>query len=169
VFLPTYGVFDEKRFVSPGRRLDVAGTEIGRIGLLVCEDAWHSACATALALKGAQMILIPSASPGRGFAGERPHSVDSWRALMRAIALEHGVWVALANLTGFEGSRGFPGGSLVVSPEGGIVAELGDGDDVLRCDVDLAEVSRVRTTYPLLSDLRGTLDVILRAIEEGRC
>src|SRR2546426_675245 len=66
VFLPTYGVFDEERFVDRGREIRAFGTDWGRAVILVCEDAWHSLSGTIAALQGAQLVIVPSASPARG-------------------------------------------------------------------------------------------------------
>src|SRR5712691_3721636 len=68
VFLPTYGVFDEERFVDRGQD-GVRSFETnwgGRAAILICEDAWHSLAATVAALEGAQLVIVPSASPARG-------------------------------------------------------------------------------------------------------
>src|SRR2546428_3910387 len=127
VFLPTYGVFDEERFVDRGQD-GVRSFETGwggRAAILICEDAWHSLAATVAALEGAQLIIVPSASPARGLGeaedceggGETlPASVVRWERIVRGIAEEHGVFVALANLVGFEGGKGFPGASAGVRP-----------------------------------------------------
>jgi predicted amidohydrolase len=66
VFLPTYGLFDEERFVEHGLDVRSFDTPWGRAAILVCEDAWHSLTATIAALDGAQILFIPSASPARG-------------------------------------------------------------------------------------------------------
>src|SRR5215208_944940 len=66
VFLPTYGVFDEERFVEAGRSVQAFDTPWGRAAILICEDAWHSFTPMLAALGGAQLIIIPSASPARG-------------------------------------------------------------------------------------------------------
>ncbi len=66
LFLPTYGVFDEDRFVERGLELRAFDTSWGRAAILVCEDAWHSVTAASVALQGAQVLFVPSASPARG-------------------------------------------------------------------------------------------------------
>src|SRR5206468_6003929 len=123
VFLPTYGVFDEDRFVERGREIHAFDTRWGRAAILICEDAWHSLAGTIAALEGAQVILVPSASPARGTGmdeeGTRlPASVVRWERILRTMAEEHGVYVACSSLVGFEGGKGFPGGAGVVSPAG---------------------------------------------------
>src|SRR5579863_3436405 len=70
LFLPTYGVFDEERFLSRGRKLGTFETRFGRMAILICEDAWHAIVPTIAAVKGARVLLIPSASPGRGIEGD---------------------------------------------------------------------------------------------------
>jgi len=126
VFLPTYGVFDEERFVDRGREIRAFDTRWGRAAILICEDAWHSLSGTIAALQGAQLVIVPSASPARGTGMDEegirlPASVVRWERILRGMADEHGVWVAFASLVGFEGGKGFPGGSVVVSPAGDIV------------------------------------------------
>src|SRR2546427_101566 len=126
LILPTYGVFDEERFVERGREVHAFDTGWGRVAILICEDAWHSITGTIAALEGAQVILVPSASPARGTGmdeeGTRlPASVVRWERILRTLAEEHGVYVAYASLVGFEGGKGFPGGSVVVSPSGDVV------------------------------------------------
>ena len=127
VFLPTYGVFDEERFVDRGQDgVRAFDTTWGRVAILICEDAWHSLAATIAALDGAQVILVPSASPARGSdtdeeGAKLPASMVRWERVVQGIAEEHGLFVVLANLVGFEGGKGFPGASAVFDPAGELV------------------------------------------------
>lgn len=168
IFLPTYGVFDEERFVEPGDSVSAFDCRWGRAAVIICEDAWHSLVPTIAALDGAQLIAVVSASPARGLlpgtldggAGEevRPTSLMRWERTIQSIAAEHGVYVALAQLVGFEGGKGFPGGSLVAGPAGEILARAPMFEDhLLRVTLDLGEIPRVRAEYPLLSDLKSRL------------
>ncbi len=92
MFLPTYGVFDEERFLSRGRRLQAFDTRFGRAAILICEDLWHAIMPTIAAIKGARFIIVPSAAPGRGIDGEvELSSITRWRELLRASAAEHGI------------------------------------------------------------------------------
>lgn len=160
MFLATYGVFDEERFLSRGRRLRVFPTPFGPAAMLICEDAWHAIMPTIAALKGARLVIVPSASPGRGLAGSGTlESVAYWRALLCAAAAEHGIYVVYAGLTGFEGGKGMAGSSCIVSPRGDLVAaadELASGV-VIRARLDPAEVDLARATLPLLGDLAAVL------------
>jgi NAD+ synthase (glutamine-hydrolysing) len=168
VFLPTYGVFDEERFVDRGREVRAFDTRWGRAAILICEDAWHSITGTIAALDGAQLIIVPSASPARGTGideeGTRlPASVVRWESIVRGLADEHGVWVALANLVGFEGGKGFPGGSVIVNPGGQIVLRGPLFEEaVLTYDLDLDELTRARADSPLLADLEVNLPHLIK-------
>jgi predicted amidohydrolase len=159
MFLPTYGVFDEGRFLSRGRHLGVFPTPFGLAAILICEDAWHAIVPTIAALKGARLIIIPSASPGRGLAGNGMlESVERWRALATMTASEHGVYVVYAGLTGFEGGKGMSGGSCIVSPRGEILESLDElSVAILRARLDGTEVDVARAALPLLGDLSAVL------------
>jgi NAD+ synthetase len=163
VFLPTYGVFDEKRFVEAGAEVRAFDTGWGRAAMLVCEDAWHSLMPTLAALDGAQVLLVVSATPARGLDGpEAPANLERWERLAADSAAEHGMYVAVAQLVGFEGGKAFAGGSVVAGPSGRILArgplfESG----IIRVNLDFEEITRVRTDQPLLADLRNRLPRLL--------
>ena len=174
IFLPTYGVFDEERFVEAGRSVQAFDTRWGRAAILICEDAWHSFTPMLAALAGAQLIIIPSASPARGIissdeAPGRPGSLGRWTRLAQDIAGEHGVYVALAQLVGFEGGKAFPGGSLVATPRGDLLAEAPVFDEtVLQASLDFEEITRARTDLPLLADLEMRLPHLLGSLHDAR-
>ena len=174
VFLPTYGVFDEERFVEAGRSVQAFDTRWGRAAILVCEDAWHSFTPMLAALDGAQLIIVPSASPARGVAASeeapgRPGSLARWKRLVQDIAGEHGVYVALAQLVGFEGGKAFPGGSIVATPRGELLAEAAIFEEaVLPATLDLEEITRARADLPLLADLEMRLPHLLGSLHAAR-
>src|SRR5437588_11472443 len=168
VFLPTYGVFDEERFVERGRDIQAFDTRFGRVAILICEDAWHSITGTIAALQGAQLVIVPSASPAGGTGmdeeGTRlPASVVRWERILRTMAEEHGVYVVYSSLVGFEGGKGFPGGSVLVSPAGQIVLRGPLFEEaVLTADIALEELTRARADAPLLADLEVNLPHLIK-------
>jgi NAD+ synthetase len=174
IFLPTYGVFDEERFVEAGRSVQAFDTRWGRAAILICEDAWHSFTPMLAALSGAQLIIVPSASPARGVSGAdeapgRPASLARWTRLAQDIAGEHGVYVALAQLVGFEGGKAFPGGSLVTTPRGEVLAEAPVFEEaLLEASLDFEEITRARTDLPLLADLEMRLPHLLGSLHDAR-
>ena len=174
VFLPTYGVFDEERFVEAGRSIQAFDTGWGRAALLICEDVWHSFTSTVVALDGAQVILVPSASPARGpvASGEGealPDSLGRWGRIVQDVAGEHGVFVALAQLVGFEGGKAFPGGSMVAGPRGDLLTRGPIFDEALiGLDLDFEEITRARADLPLLADLEMRLPHLLGSLHAAR-
>jgi NAD+ synthase (glutamine-hydrolysing) len=171
IFLPTYGVFDEERFVESGLGVQSFDTRFGRIAVLICEDAWHSLTPTVAAIQGAQMILVHSASPARGTQPleetiSRPANVSRWERISRYIAEEHGVWVATSQLVGFEGGKGFAGGSCIVTPRGDVLVRGPLWESALvEATIDFEEVGRARADTPLLADLQTKLPHLLRSLE----
>jgi len=175
VFLPTYGVFDEERFVDRGqdgvRSFDTGWG--GRAAILICEDAWHSLAGTIAALEGAQLIIVPSASPARGTGtneeGTRlPASMVRWERVVRGIAEEHGVFVALANLVGFEGGKGFPGASVVIDPMGNLLVRGPLFEEALvTAELELDQVTHARADAPLLADLQSALPILTQGLGKG--
>jgi NAD+ synthase (glutamine-hydrolysing) len=174
VFLPTYGVFDEERFVEAGRSVQAFDTGWGRAAILICEDAWHSFTPMLAALDGAQLILIPSASPARGVitsddTAGRPTSLVRWSRIVQDIAGEHGVYVALAQLVGFEGGKAFPGGSILTGPRGDVLTQGPIFEEALIPGVvDFEEITRARADLPLLSDLEMRLPHLLGSLHSAR-
>ncbi len=123
VFLPTYGLFDERRFFAAGSRLRAVTSErLGlRLGLSVCEDFWHMATPQLLALDGAQVLVNVSSSPGRDVAAINESGLGtatSWRTLNRTYAQLTTSYVVFVNRVGVDESITFWGGSEVVSPTG---------------------------------------------------
>jgi NAD+ synthase (glutamine-hydrolysing) len=174
IFLPTYGVFDEERFVEAGRSVQAFDTRWGRAAMLICEDAWHSFTPMLAALDGAQLIIIPSASPARGVittddTAGRPVSLARWSRLVQDIAGEHGVYVALAQLVGFEGGKAFPGGSILAGPRGDILTQGPVFQEaIIPGVIDFEEITRARTDLPLLADLEMRLPHLLGSLHAAR-
>lgn len=167
-FLPTYTVFDEDRYVARGTELGLFDTRFGRVGVLICEDAWHSLLGTLLAVHGAQMVCTVIASPGRGFQGPEPSNVDRYERMVRAVSEEHGVFSVSSMLTGFEGGKGLVGGSVIYDPAGERLAK-GDVMDehMVVADIDFGMIEVARAKAPLLADLKGSWDVLMRIARDA--
>ena len=171
VFLPTYGIFEEARFVEPGREVRAFETRFGRVGMMICEDLWHSMTPTILALDGADLLLCGCASPARGYEASRsrPANLAEWDRIAARTAKEHGVFVLLSHLAGSEGGKLFAGGSTAWGPDGALLGRgplFGDGRTPVT--LDLHEITRVRTESPFLSDLRTALPHLQRSLDESR-
>jgi NAD+ synthetase len=85
------------------------------------------------------------------------------------MAGEHGVYVALAQLVGFEGGKAFPGGSIVATPRGDLLAEGPVFEEaVLQATLDFEEITRARADLPLLADLEMRLPHLLGSLHDAR-
>ncbi|MDQ6717139.1 MAG: NAD+ synthase [Gemmatimonadota bacterium] len=171
LFLPTYGMFDEERFVDRGFEIRAFDTAWGRAAILVCEDAWHSFSGTVAALDGADLIFVLSASPARGIwpreeEGAVPANLKRWERLARDIAEEHGVFVCLVNLVGTEGGKTFSGGSIVAGPHGDVRAQAPLWDEsIMTVALDTEDLTRARTDAPLLTDLQTMMPHLMRTVD----
>lgn len=168
LFLPTYGLFDERRFFAAGTVLGAVPSRLGLpLGLAVCEDFWHLAVPQLLALDGAQLLINISSSPGRDAAagtGAGLGTADSWRTLMRTYAQLTTSFVLFVNRVGVDESISFWGGSEVIAPSGATVFQAPLFDEGLfLADLDLDEIRRERVAMPLLRDERP--ETILRQLE----
>jgi NAD+ synthetase len=176
VFLPTYGVFQEERFVEPGSEIAAFDTRWGRAAMLICEDLWHSVSAKMAARDGTNLLIVPSASPARGTApgSGLPGNVERWEQLACGAASAHGLAVAVCQLVGFEGGKGFAGGSFACEPGGGTLHRSVLWDealDVVRFDLETTTERPIEAGARDQSDFRRELSPVLRrreANEEAR-
>lgn len=168
VYLPTYGLFDEQRYLGRGDRFRAFDTKFGRVGLLVCEDMWHLSAPYLLAMDGATTLVCLSSSPGRGVESEELGTAAAWRNLTTAAARFLTCRVIYVNRVGYEDGVGFWGGSHVVSPSGEITAqavEFEPGLLLARCDD--AALRRERICSPLVRD--ESLAITLRELSRIDC
>jgi len=162
LFLPTYGLFDERRFFAAGDMVRAAPSRLGTtLGIGVCEDFWHLAVPQLLALDGAQILVNVSSSPGRDVAARNEvglGTATSWRTLMRTYAQLTTSLVVFCNRVGVDESISFWGGSEVIGPAGEtlLAAPLYD-EGLFSVDVSLADIRRERISLPLLRDERPEL------------
>jgi len=168
LYLPTYGLFDERRFFAPGDVLRAVPSRLGvGIGLAVCEDFWHLCVPALLALDGAQVLVNVSSSPGRDLAAVHEvglGTATSWRTLLRAYAQLTTCVVVFCNRVGVDESISFWGGSEVIAPTGEAVLSAPFYEEGLFVgEVDLADVRRERISLPLLRDERPEL--LVRELE----
>jgi predicted amidohydrolase len=128
----------ESALFAAGTELVVAPTPAGRLGMMICFEHAFPDVATTLALRGAQILVIPSAVP---FGYEHLLTLRT-----RARAQDNQVFAVGCNLAG----NGFCGRSLVTDPRGEVLAEAGTEETVLRATLDLAAIEREREREPAL-------------------
>src|SRR5690606_41343263 len=140
----------EARHLSPGSRRVVAPLAGWRAGLSICFDLRFPEMYRADALDGAELFLVVSAWPAV--------RAEAQRVLARARAIENQAFVVLCNRVGTaaDGTR-FDGGSVVVAPDGKIVADAGDAEGVTHATLDAEMIRAVRRQMPLLEIRRQVL------------
>jgi len=172
VHIPDYPGFHEKTYYTPGDLgAPVFSTAVGRIGVVICYDRHYPETMRALALGGADLVLVPQA----GAVDEWPEGL--FEAEMRVAAFQNGLFVALCNRVGKEEILEFAGGSFVCNPQGEVIARAAQSqDDLLLCDIDLAKnaKSSARTLFfpdrraELYGDWLGTASTPARAEEPSK-
>jgi len=162
-YLPTYGMFDEERYLDAGDRVRVFQSRFGPCALLICEDMWHPSVPYLTANEGAFFLLCIANSPARGLSGSSVDAAQVYERLCRVYAQFFQVWVIFVNRVGFEEGVNFWGGSMVVNPMGDVTAQAPLMDEhLLVAEVDQAEIRRARVFAPLLASER--LDLTLREL-----
>jgi NAD+ synthase (glutamine-hydrolysing) len=136
--LPNYGVFDELRYFRPGAGCPAYTVAGVRVGLNVCEDIWYPGDPTqAQAKAGAQVIVNINGSPYHVGKGEFR------RQMLATRAVDYGVFVCYTNQVGGQDELVFDGGSMVLSPEGALVAQAAMfEEELLVCDLEREEAKR---------------------------
>ncbi|HEX9044254.1 MAG TPA: nitrilase-related carbon-nitrogen hydrolase [Candidatus Limnocylindrales bacterium] len=162
LYLPTYGLFDERRFFAAGDRLRSVRSRLGvGVGIAICEDFWHLGSAAVLALDGAELLINVSSSPGRDVAAANEAGLGtatSWWTLMRAYAQLTTSVVVFVNRVGVDESIAFWGGSEIVGPSGRPIFTAPLFDEGLHVvEVERADVRRERMAMPLLREERPEL------------
>jgi predicted amidohydrolase len=125
--------------------VEVAGRPVG-VGLATCYDLRFPELFRLLIDQGAELVLIPAAWPAA--------RVEAWTLLGRARAIEDQVLVVQCNTGGAHSGVTMGGRSQVVDASGTVLAQAGDGEEVLAVDVDLDAVRALRTSFPVLADRR---------------
>ncbi len=158
IYLPTYGMFDEKRYFSEGKQLRAFDTSYGRVAVLICEDAWHLSSAYLAALDGAQILYVISSSPLR-------EGVDQyWQELNQIFAAKFNMITVYCNRVGVEDGVTFWGGSEAYNADGSLIgrADLLKQAD-LQLDIDLNKIRESRVISPLIREERK--DLVLKELE----
>lgn len=148
VDLPTGESWRESASYAPGERAAVVETPVGPLGLSICYDLRFPDLYRALTDAGAKIIGIPAAFTV-------PTGQAHWHVLMRARAIEAGVFVIAAAQSGrHEDGRATYGHSLVVDPWGEILLDMGDEKGVGFADMEMERVDEVRMRLPAIRHRR---------------
>lgn len=136
----------ETVLMSAGSELVVVDTPLGRTGLATCYDLRFPEMFRGLVERGAEAFLVPSGWPER--------RIGHWTLLNRARAIEDQAFVVACNQTGTHAGVPLGGRSLVVDPQGEVLVEAGEKEELLLAEIDPARVAAWRDAFPVLPDRR---------------
>lgn len=162
--IPDDPAYYEKFYFTPGDLgFEPIQTSVGRLGVLVCWDQWYPEAARLMAMRGADILIYPTAIgwESTDIPDEQTRQSDAWQLVQRGHAVANGLPVVTVNRVGVEldpsgqtnGIR-FWGRSFVAGPQGELLAELGREEECRIIEVDLKRSERVRRWWPFFRDRR---------------
>lgn len=162
--IPDDPAYYEKFYFTPGDiGFEPIQTSIGKLGLMVCWDQWYPEGARLMALKGADLLIYPTAIgvDAKDDKAEQTRQSDAWQLVQRGHAVANGLHVIAVNRVGFEeDSSGqtagisFWGRSFVAGPQGELLLEMGKDEDIKVIDIEIKRSEKVRRWWPFLRDRR---------------
>ena len=136
--------FYEQDYYTPSDDgFKVFDTEYGKVGVVICYDRHLPESIRTCVLKGADLIIIPTAN-----TKAEPMEMFEWE--VRVQAMENQVFVAMCNRVGKEDNMDFSGQSLVVDPNGEVICKADDSEQLLACDIDLKQAKELRKKVPYI-------------------
>lgn len=162
--IPDDPAYYEKFYFTPGDLgFEPIQTSVGRLGVLVCWDQWYPEAARLMALRGAEVLIYPTAIGWESSdeVGEQSRQSDAWQLIQRGHAVANGLPVITVNRVGHEEDPSgqtngiqFWGRSFVTGPQGELLKELGQEEETALVEVDLVRSERVRRWWPFFRDRR---------------
>ncbi|MEJ2668203.1 MAG: N-carbamoylputrescine amidase [Deinococcales bacterium] len=151
--------YEEKFYFNPGDTgFKVWATRFGTVGVGICWDQWFPEAARAMALKGADLLLYPTAIGSEPAAAGATETRAPWRRAMLGHAVCNGTYVAAANRVGSEGEAAFYGSSFISDYLGEVLVEADrDSETLITADLDVAAARRSRAGFGFFRDRRPDL------------
>ena len=157
--------FYEKFYFTPGDLgFEPIDTSVGRLGVLVCWDQWYPEAARIMALKGADILIYPTAIGWfrNDSEEEKSRQKDAWIAIQRSHAIANGLPVVAVNRVGFEKDNSgvsdgilFWGNSFAFGAQGELLAQAScESEETLICNIDFKRSENIRRIWPFLRDRR---------------
>jgi N-carbamoylputrescine amidase len=182
--------FYEKFYFTPGDEIEPIDTSVGRLGVLVCWDQWYPEAARIMALKGAEILIYPTAigwlmcpedridelCEKENTKEEKEKMLNAWMSVQRGHAVANGVYVVAVNRVGEEkdpsgvlGGIEFWGNSFIYAPQGEIIKKAGINEEIIEADLDLKSAKEVRKIWPFFRDRRiEKYDCLLKRYCKGK-
>lgn len=149
--------FYEKYYFSPGDLgFKVFKTSEGNIGTLICWDQWFPEAARLTAMKGADILIYPTAigTLPEESDTEKEQFLHAWKTIQQSHAIANGCYVAGVNRTGTEGGTKFWGNSFLCGPFGEMIAEADETEGVTLAELDYSKIENHRQIWPFFRDRR---------------
>lgn len=156
--IPDDPLYFEKFYFTPGDGgYKVFETRYAKVGVLICWDQWFPEAARLTAMKGAEVLVYPTAIGTIDAEGPEQHALqlDAWQTVQRGHAVANGLYVAAVNRVGREGELGFWGHSFACGPQGEFLADMSavePGIAIVRCDRQ--RMRDTRNWWPFFRDRR---------------
>jgi len=176
--IPDDPAYYEKFYFTPGDLgFEPIRTSIGKLGVLICWDQWYPEAARMMALKGAEILIYPTAIGWETSDAEeeKQRQLDAWIISQRAHAVANGIPVISVNRVGYEPDPSgqtdgieFWGNSFVTGPQGEILAKASNTNpEILFVEIDMTRSENVRRCWPFLRDRRiDAYDLSKRFLDE---
>ncbi|EGK8165169.1 N-carbamoylputrescine amidohydrolase [Campylobacter coli] len=163
--IPDDPCFYEKFYFTPGDLgFEPINTSLGKLGVLVCWDQWYPEAARLMALKGAQILIYPTAIGwfDKDEKEEKQRQLGAWLGIQKGHAIANGLYTVAVNRVGFEEDKSgveegirFWGNSFVFGPQGEEICILDSENECIKLvDIDLERSENVRRWWPFLRDRR---------------
>lgn len=176
--IPDDPAYYEKFYFTPGDLgFEPINTSVGKLGVLVCWDQWYPEAARMMALKGAEILIYPTAIGWESTDSdeEKQRQLNAWKTIQRSHAVANGIHVVSVNRFGHEkdpsgqtNGISFWGNSFAAGPQGEILTEADEiKQETLFVEIDLEKSEKVRCWWPFLRDRRiDYYDLSKRFIDE---
>lgn len=171
--IPDDPAYYEKFYFTPGDLgFTPIQTSVGKLGVLVCWDQWYPEAARIMALRGAQLLIYPTAigTESTDTPHEQARQLEAWITVQRGHAVANGIPLVAVNRVGFEadpsgatGGISFWGNSFICGAQGELLQHLGTDEDTAIVEVPLQRSELVRRWWPFMRDRRiDAYDSILK-------
>jgi len=158
------GFYEKFYFTEGDLGFEPIDTSVGRLGVLICWDQWYPESARIMTLKGAEILIYPTAIGwfDEDSKEEKERQLDAWITIQRSHAIANGIPLVSVNRVGFEKDNSgvmngirFWGNSFVCGPQGEMLAKANERDETtLYVEIDSTRTKEVRDIWPFLRDRR---------------
>lgn len=155
------GFYEQDYFGSGNKTIAVHETPFGKIAVGICYDQWFPEFARIATLKGAELIVYPTAIGNADVPPVDPAIPEDWETMWRSVQVGHAVancvYVAAVNRVGNEGTTHFYGGSFIADPNARLLAKGDDTEQVLFAEIDLSYPKKMQESWRFLKERRPDL------------